>query len=74
MKRYCLFVCGISTFVGYLMPNQFLYYKQFYFKQFGLAVWPLDRAQSSASTPDQSWLGSDDNEEILHIAFFDISK
>ena len=28
---------GISTFVGYFMPNQFLYKKQFYFKQFTLA-------------------------------------
>ena len=27
---------GISTFVGYLMPNSFLY-KLFYFKQFSLA-------------------------------------
>ena len=24
---------GISTIVGYLMPNSFLYIKQFYFKQ-----------------------------------------
>ena len=28
----------ISTFVGYLMPNPFLYNKQFYFKQFSLAL------------------------------------
>ena len=28
---------GISSFVGYLMPNPFLYKKQFYFKQFCLA-------------------------------------
>ena len=31
-----VFVCwvyGISTCVGYLMPNLFLYNKQFYFKQ-----------------------------------------
>ena len=29
---------GISTIVGYLMPNPFYTYKQFYFKQFSL-VW-----------------------------------
>ena len=39
---YCLFVSligfyVISTFVGYLMQNPFLYNKQFYFKQFSLA-------------------------------------
>ena len=28
--------CRIATFVGYLMPNPFLY-KHFYFKQFSLA-------------------------------------
>ena len=28
---------GISTFVGYLMPNPFYSYIQFYFKQFSLA-------------------------------------
>ena len=28
---------GISTIVGYLMPNPFYTYKQFYFKQFSLA-------------------------------------
>ena len=27
---------GISTIVGYLMPNPFYTYKQFYFKQFSL--------------------------------------
>ena len=31
----CLFGYGISTFVGYLIPNQFLY--KFYFEQFSLA-------------------------------------
>ena len=31
-------VYGISTFVGYLMPNQFYTNSQFYFKQFSL-VW-----------------------------------
>ena len=41
MKTNIFFVClfgfyGISNFVGYLMPNPFLY-KQFYFKQFSLA-------------------------------------
>ena len=28
---------GISTVVGYLMPNLFYTYKQFYFKQLSLA-------------------------------------
>ena len=28
---------GISTFVGYLMPNLFYTKKQYYFRQFGLA-------------------------------------
>ena len=28
---------SISTFVGYLIPNSFLYKNQFYFKQFSLA-------------------------------------
>ena len=38
MQLVCLFVCyGISTFVGYLMPNPFLYKRQFYIKQFSLA-------------------------------------
>ena len=34
----CLFgFYGITTFVGYLMPNDFYTNKQFYFKQFSLA-------------------------------------
>ena len=35
----CLFVLvyGISTFVGYLMPNPFLYRFTFYFKQISFA-------------------------------------
>ena len=28
---------GISVFVGYLIPNTFLYKKHFYFKQFSSA-------------------------------------
>ena len=28
---------GISTIIGYLMPNPFYTYKQFYFKKFGCA-------------------------------------
>ena len=28
---------GISTIVGYLIPNPFYTFKQFYFKQFSLA-------------------------------------
>ena len=31
-----VFFYGISTIVGYLMPNPFYTYKQFYFKQFSL--------------------------------------
>ena len=38
ITKFCLIgFYGISTFVGYLMPNLFLYNKQFYFKQFSLA-------------------------------------
>ena len=38
MSEFGLFeFYGISTFVGYLMPNPFLCIKQFYFKQFSLA-------------------------------------
>ena len=42
VKIICLFAClfgfyGISTFLCYLMPNPFLYNKQFLFKQFSLA-------------------------------------
>ena len=42
LNSYCLLgwlfgFYGISTFVGYLTPNPFLYKDQFYFKQFSLA-------------------------------------
>ena len=41
MLDICLFIClfgfyGISIFEGYLMPNPFVYNKQFYFKLFSL--------------------------------------
>ena len=31
------FFYGISNILGYLMPNQFYRYKQFYFKQYSIA-------------------------------------
>ena len=38
-RGYCLFgFYGVSTVVSYLMPNLFSYTKQFYFKQFNLAL------------------------------------
>ena len=55
--------------------------KQFYFKQFNLAlviclhfglmsnssIWPIDRTLSGATTPGQSWPGSNGNEGVLRI-------
>ena len=32
-----------------------------------IAIWPIDRTLSGATTPGQSGLGSDGNEEVLHI-------
>ena len=31
------------------------------------SIWPIDRAISGATTPDQSWPGSDGNEEEFCI-------
>ena len=47
--------------------------KQFYFKQFSLAlahfssIWPRDRTLSSATMPSHRWLGSDGTEGVLCI-------
>ena len=37
------------------------------FKHIVSSIWPIDKTYSSASTPDQSWIGSDDSEGILSI-------
>ena len=31
------------------------------------SIWPIDRTQSGATTPGQSWSGSDVNKGVLHI-------
>ena len=31
------------------------------------SIWPLDRTLSGATTPNQSWAGSDDNQTVLRI-------
>ena len=46
---------------------QFQCQKQFNFKQFSLAIWPIDRTISSARTPSQSGPGSNGNERVLRI-------
>ena len=38
MTIHLVWFYGISTILGYLMPNQFYTYKQFYFQQYSLAV------------------------------------
>ena len=32
-----------------------------------ISIWPIDKTLSGATTPGQSGLGSDGNEEVLHI-------
>ena len=65
---------GISTFVGYLMPNPFLYKWSVLFQailfsksmQFS-SIWPIDRTLSDITTPGLSGPGSDGNEGVVHI-------
>ena len=66
---------GISTIVGYLMPNPFLYNKTVLFQaiQFSIStqfssIWPIDRTLSGTTTPAQNGPGIDGNEEALHIS------
>ena len=48
---------------------------QFYFKQVSLtkeqfsSIWPIDRALSGATTPEQSGPVSDDNEGVIRISW-----
>ena len=65
---------GISTIVGYLMPNLFLYISTVIFQtiQFSRSaqfsfIWPIDRTLSAATIPGQSWLGNDGNKGVLYI-------
>ena len=65
---------GISTLVGYLMSNPFLYIETVLFQaiQFSVStqfssIWPMGRTLSGATIPDQSGPGSNDNEGVLHI-------
>ena len=65
---------GISTIVGYLMPNPFLYIKTVLFQtiQFCIStqfsfIWPIDRTLSGATTLGQSAPGSNGNKGLLHI-------
>ena len=61
---------GISTIIGYLMPNSLYTYKQTI--QFSLSsqfssIWLIDRALSSATTPGKSIPVSDRNQGSLRI-------
>ena len=75
IRKERLFVClfgfyGISSFVGYLMPNPFLYKWTFLFQviQFIISsIWPIDRTLSGATSPGQSGPGSDSNKGVLYI-------
>ena len=65
---------SISTIVGYLMPNPFLYLYTVLFQtiQFSTntefsSISPIDRALSSATTQNQSGPWSDGNEGVLRI-------
>ena len=62
---------GISTFVGYLMPNLFLYKQTVLFQaiQFSIStkftsIWPKDMTLSGATTPHRS---VSVNEGVLYI-------
>ena len=66
---------GISTFVGYLMPNPFFFTnEQFYFKVIQLSIstqfssiWPIDKTHSGATSQDQRKPETDANDAVLHI-------
>ena len=36
-------------------------------KQLNSSIWPIDRTLTDTTSPDQSWTGSNDNEEVLLI-------
>ena len=63
---------GISTIIGYLMPNPFLYIQTVLFQavQFSIrtqfsSIWPINRTLSGVTTPGQSGCGSNGNEGLL---------
>ena len=67
-------VYTISTIVGYLMPNPFLYIQTVLFQtiQFSISilfnsVWPIDRTLSGATTRDQSGPVNNGNKGVLRI-------
>ena len=73
-ERGLVWFYGISTIVGYLMPNSFLYIKTSLFQtiQFSIntqfsSIWPINRTLLAATTPGQSEPGNDGNEGVLHI-------
>ena len=60
--------------LGYLEPNPFSYIEtvQYHVTQFSVitqfsSIWPIDRAESGATTPSPSGSGSDGNKRVLHI-------
>ena len=65
---------GISTIIGYLMPNPFLYIYSVLFQtvQFNRSTqfsstWPINKTLWSATTLGQSGSGSDGNKGVLRI-------
>ena len=65
---------GISTIVGYLMPNSFLYILTVLFQTIQLSIstllssiYPIDKTLSGATTQDQRGPGSNGNEWVLCI-------
>ena len=50
------------------MSKTFLFQTTQFSKNYQFSsIWPIDRALSGATTPDQSWPGSDGNEGVLRI-------
>ena len=63
---------GILIFVDYLMPNPFLYkwtvlFQSIQFSTQFISIWSIDKTLSGATTPAQSELESNGNEEVLCI-------
>ena len=72
-EAFLWFYC-ISTIVGYVIPNPFLYIQTVLFQTIHFSVstlfssiWATDRTLSSALTPSQSGRGIDVNEGVLCI-------
>ena len=65
---------GISTIIGYSMPNPFLYIETVVFQtiQFSISaqfssIWTIDRTLSSATTPGQRGPWSNGNVEEVSV-------